>query len=467
MSSHNKKQERNSAIAEEVASSESDYSDTESEYSNNDVSSRSSGDYSDSDSEQSERVTKKKSKSTKKTSKKDSKIDISDDGKPAPLVQCESFEEMGLKDGLLRGIYAYGFTEPSTIQKKAINVITSGRCVIAQSQSGTGKTGTFAISTLEIVDTSKNYCQGLILTHTREMAIQNHRVIKSLSQYIKPEPKICCCYGGSSVEDNIKTIKKGTHIVVGTPGRVYDMISRKVLDISKVKIFVLDEADSLLDELFRKSIFEIAQHLNMKLMQMAIFSATLPADVIELADKIMSQKKQKPVKILVKSEELTLEGIKQYKVCLKDERDKFETLLELYSIETITQCMIYCNTIHKATWLSRKLTENDHTVSLIHGKCSQQERNEIMENFKTGNTRVLITTDLLARGIDVQQVSLVINYDLPSDRENYIHRIGRTGRFGRKGKAINLIVPSDISNLEDIEKYYNTQVEKYSFKPTC
>ncbi len=366
----------------------------------------------------------------------------------------ESFDDMALNDNLLRGIYAYGFERPSSIQQRAIKPIMDGRDVIAQGQSGTGKTGTFTIGVLQRIDPTIKLCQAIILAPTRELAIQIQTVAKALAEYMNI--KILACVGGTVVRDDILALREGIHLVIGTPGRVYDLISRNELRTSSIRTFVLDEADQMLDRGFKDQIYEIFKISLRHDTQVAIFSATMPVDALEITRKFMRD----PAIILVKKEELTLRGIKQFYIDLKEEKWKLDTLTDLYDSFTITQAIIYCNTRRKVDWLTQNMTERGLPVSATHGEMDAKEREEIMHRFRTGSTRLLITTDLLARGIDVQQVSLVINYDLPTNRENYIHRIGRSGRFGRKGVAINFVTESDSKYIKDIETFYHTEISE-------
>ena len=288
---------------------------------------------------------------------------------------------------------------------------------------------------------------------TRELAQQIQKVLDALGDYQKVTSH--ACVGGTAVREDIRILREGVQIVVGTPGRVFDMINRGALRLDKVKSFVLDEADEMLSRGFKDQIYDVFQHLPTK-VQVCLFSATMPTEILALTSKFMRD----PIRILVKRDELTLEGIKQFYVAVDREEWKLDTLCDLYETLTITQAIIYCNTRRKVDWLTDKMGQRDFTVSAMHGDMTQQERELIMKEFRSGSSRVLITTDLLARGIDVQQVSLVINYDLPSNRENYIHRIGRSGRFGRKGVAINFVTQEDVRTLREIEQFYNTQVEE-------
>jgi len=365
----------------------------------------------------------------------------------------DNFDDMKLREALLRGIYAYGFEKPSTIQQRAILPCIKSLDVIAQAQSGTGKTATFAIAILQQIDTALRDCQALILAPTRELAQQIQKVVLALGDYMNAQCH--ACIGGTNVREDMRKLEMGVHIVVGTPGRVYDMINRRALKIDSIKMFILDEADEMLSRGFKDQIYDVFRCLNPNI-QVVLLSATMPADVLDVTKRFMRE----PIRILVKKEELTLEGIKQFYVMVEKEEWKLDTLCDLYETLAITQAVIFCNTRRKVDWLTERMHERDFTVSCMHGDMDQKERDIVMREFRTGSSRVLITTDLLARGIDVQQVSLVINYDLPTNRENYIHRIGRGGRFGRKGVAINFVTEDDKRTLKDIEQFYNTQVEE-------
>ncbi|GFE55085.1 eukaryotic initiation factor 4A [Babesia ovis] len=365
----------------------------------------------------------------------------------------DSFEALKLNEDLLRGIYSYGFERPSAIQQRGIKPIIENHDTIGQAQSGTGKTATFSIAALQLIDYSVVSCQVLILAPTRELAQQIQKVVLALGDYLKVQCH--ACVGGTIVRDDVHKLKAGVHMVVGTPGRVYDMIDKKALLTNKIKLFILDEADEMLSRGFKGQIHEVFRRMPSD-VQVALFSATMPNEILELTTKFM----RSPKRILVKKDELTLEGIKQFYVMIDKEEYKFDTLCDLYESVTITQAIIYCNTRRKVDMLTGKMQERDFTVSSMHGDMSQNERDLIMREFRSGSTRVLITTDLLARGIDVQQVSLVINYDLPMSPDNYIHRIGRSGRFGRKGVAINFLTPMDVECMKNIENYYNTQIEE-------
>jgi len=365
----------------------------------------------------------------------------------------DNFDNMNLLEDLLRGVYAYGFEKPSAIQQRAIMPLVKGVDIIAQAQSGTGKTATFTVGILQRLDFSVPDCQALVLAPTRELAQQIQKVVIALGDYLNA--KCHACIGGTRVSDDITKLRNGVHIVVGTPGRVLDMLCRNVLRADRIKMFILDEADEMLSRGFKDQIHDIFQALPNR-TQVGLFSATMPPEALEITQRFMNN----PVRILVKRDELTLEGIKQFYIAVDREEWKLDTLCDLYDTLNITQAVIFCNTRRKVDYLTDKMRSRDHTVSSTHGDIGQQERDVILNEFRTGSSRVLITTDLLARGIDVQQVSLVINYDLPRNLENYIHRIGRSGRFGRKGVAINFVTHEDIRALRELEQFYNTQIEE-------
>jgi translation initiation factor 4A len=362
----------------------------------------------------------------------------------------ESFDKMNLKEAILRGIYAYGFEKPSMIQQNAIVPLVSGQDLIAQSQSGTGKTATFSIGILEQIDPTIRMCQALILAPTRELAIQINQVVQSLSIYTGYKSHVSI--GGTNIREDSRVLREGVHMVVGTPGRIYDMIHRGDLATHQIKIMVLDEADEMLSRGFKEQVVQLFRLIK---CQICLFSATLPADILEISQEFMKS----PIQILVKKEELTLEGIKQFYIATEEEW-KLNILLDLYETFAINQCILYCNTRRKVEWIKEEMTKRDFTVSCIHSDLTFIERQTILSDFRQGTTRVLISTDLLARGIDIQHISLVVNYDIPPQRENYIHRIGRSGRFGRKGVAINLITKEDIPFMRDLEKFYHTQIEE-------
>jgi translation initiation factor 4A len=364
---------------------------------------------------------------------------------------CNKFENMNLKKSLLRGLFAFGFEKPSNIQALGILPIIKGGDIIAQSQSGTGKTGTFVIATLQKIDESVYGVQTIIISPTRELAQQIADVCINIGQYTSI--KCVLCIGGTRIQECRRELERGPVIVIGTPGRIIDMIERRYLLTKCVKMLILDEADEMLSSSFAKEIKSIIEFIP-ESSQICLFSATMPREVLDITRKFMNN----PRVILVKQEELTLEGIKQYYVDAENEQWKFDVLCDIYGAISISQSIVYVNTINKAKWLMKKLKENKFTVSIMHSNMKPHEREFIMKEFRSGITRILISTDLLSRGIDIQQVSIVLNYDIPNNKECYIHRIGRSGRYGRKGVAINFTTRNDSWKIDELKKFYETDI---------
>ena len=333
----------------------------------------------------------------------------------------------------------------------------SGHDVIAQAQSGTGKTGAFAISTLEVIDEKVNCYQAILLSPTRELAIQSRDVIQSIGSSMK-NLKVKLTVGGgsmaSSESDDWRHKSKDNQsaeeqVIVGTPGRIFDMITRRIISTKHIKLLILDEADEMLSDGFRSQVHQIFTCLN-DTIQVVLFSATLPESVHEITSKFMRD----PVNILMKTEMVTLDGISQNYVAVNNDVEKFEVLKDLFEFISSQQCIVYCNSIKRVVDLYQAMTQEDYPVSCIHGGQTKDERLSSYKEFKSGSSRVLISTNVTSRGIDVQQVSTVINFDLPNDIHNYIHRIGRSGRWGRKGVGINLITRRDVKKLKEIEEAY-------------
>ena len=364
-----------------------------------------------------------------------------------------SFENLNINDELLRGIYAYGFEKPSSIQYKGIPKIVAGKDLIAQSQSGTGKTGSFTIGVLNKIDTSIKKTQYIVIAPTHELANQIYDVFINLSNYM--DVSIVKVIGKTNMQQSRAELQKDPQIVIATPGRLLDMINRKYLFTDSIKTLVLDEADEILSHGFMETIYNIIQTVP-KTNQICLYSATIPSEILELTDQFMNN----PDKILVKSDSLTLEGIQQFYIGLKQYKWKFDVLMDIYNTINVTQSIIYVNSKNVLSNLYDRLSNNDFPVSHIHGDMDRNEREKNLNDFKSGNTRVLLSTDLLSRGIDIQQLSLVINFDLPRSKETYIHRIGRSGRYGRKGVAINFVTDEDMTHMSDIEKFYNTEIKE-------
>jgi len=369
-------------------------------------------------------------------------------------MDTEKFDSLGLKKPLLRGIYSYGFEKPSAIQRKAIPELMTGKDIIAQAQSGTGKTGAFTIGALQRLDESVKAIQILIVSPTHELTRQTSEVVKNLSQYMD-NVTMSLCVGGTSVRECRDELEKNPSIVVGTPGRILDMIQRKSLYTTNIDMVIFDEADEILSKGFKDTIVQIIRFIK-KESQICLFSATMPQEIIDITEHFMTD----PKHLLVKKEELTLEGIKQYFINVKNNEWKFDTLYDIYESISVSHTIIYCNSKRRVDDLTSALQAKGFPVSSIHGEMTSEIRKDIMNRFRKGDSRILIATDLLARGIDVQQVSLVINFDIPNNMENYIHRIGRSGRFGRKGTSINFVTDYEAEKLLEIQKFYNTVVEE-------
>jgi translation initiation factor 4A len=367
--------------------------------------------------------------------------------------EIQSWDELEIDSNLLRGIFAYGFEKPSPIQQKAIKPIILGMDVIAQAQSGTGKTATFTIGALANLDITSASTQILVLSPTKELTIQTAKVFESLGNMLEGL-KIQSVYGGSIIEEGSSFSNKNIpHVICGCPGRVYDMMRRDKISSKKIKLIILDEADEMLSSGFKDQVYNIFQYLNSDI-QVVLVSATLPDSIHSIINKIM----RNPVKISVKREMLTLEGIKQYYIAIEDDRQKYTTLKDLFSYLSIAQCIIYCNSIKRVQDLYEAMKEDEFPVCRIHSGMDRIERENAFNDFRVGKSRVLISSNVTARGIDIQQVNIVINFDLPKCVNTYLHRIGRSGRWGRKGVGINFITRRDVSKMKEIENHYCTQI---------
>jgi superfamily II DNA/RNA helicase len=354
---------------------------------------------------------------------------------------------------LLRGIYAYGFDKPSIIQQKSILSIFDKKDIIAQAQSGTGKTGAFSVGVLQNIDTSVNKVQAVILVPTRELAKQIQDVVTSLGSFVKLL-KIQLLVGGTSTEQDVHALKNNTpHIIVGCPGRVHDMMRRQHIRGADINMIILDEADEMLSIGFKEQVYNIFNFLNSN-VQVGLFSATLPEELHTLSEKFL----RNPVKILVKSEQLTLEGIVQHMIALEDDSQKYSTLKDIYNMLAVTQSIIYCNSIKRVVDLNEAMLQDNFPVCCIHSGMEKHERDAAFSDFKCGKHRVLISSNVTARGIDVQNVGVVINFDVPKDVHTYLHRIGRSGRWGRKGIAINFVTRWDLKKIKEFEVYYQTTI---------
>ena len=368
-------------------------------------------------------------------------------------MSLENFDNLGINENVLRGIYSYGFEKPSAIQKKAIPIFLKGVDIIAQAQSGTGKTGAFVIGSLCNIDSSKKGVQLLIILPTHELVNQVYEVMNEIAKYLQLD--IVKLIGGTPIFNSVRELENNPQIVIGSPGRILDMIQRGNFKLHTLKMLILDEADEILSYGFKETIYNIIIKIP-KNTQICLFSATLPVEILELTNKFMNQ----PEQILVKNEELTLEGIQQFYISVNRNEWKYDIIVDLYDIINISQCIIYINNKSKINELYDRFIKEQFPVSYISSERSSNERKEILEDFRCGKIRILLSSDLLSRGIDIQELSLVINFDLPREKETYIHRIGRSGRYGRKGFAINLINSSEIDSIREIETFYNTQINE-------
>ena len=371
------------------------------------------------------------------------------------IYDISSWDELDIDSNIMRGIYAYGFEKPSPIQQKAIKPIILGKDIIAQAQSGTGKTATFTIGALSKVVLSDESTQVMILSPTRELCVQTSNVVMSIGSMMKGLI-VKTAFGGGSYEDrNSLSSRESAHIICGCPGRIYDMIRREQLNIKKLKLVIFDEADELLSDGFKEQVYSIFQYFHENI-QVGLFSATMPDHILKMTEKFM----RNPVKICVNADQLTLEGISQFFVALEDDRQKYATLKDIFSQLPVSQCIIYCNSVKRVADLFDAMTEDDFPVCCIHSSMDKFEREKSINDFRNGKSRVLISSNVTARGIDIQQVSIVVNFDVPKCVHTYLHRIGRGGRWGRKGVGINLITKRDVDKLKEIENHYSSPIKE-------
>jgi ATP-dependent RNA helicase DeaD len=365
-----------------------------------------------------------------------------------------TFQEMGISEPIKRAITDMGFEEASPIQEKAIPIALTGRDIIGQAQTGTGKTAAFSIPILEKVDTSKKFVQAIAIAPTRELAIQVSEEINRLSKYmgITSLP----IYGGQSIDRQMKALKKGPHIITGTPGRLLDHIKRKTLKLDRVLMVVLDEADEMLDMGFLEDIERILKETPEE-KQTLLFSATMPKQIQNLAERFMSD----PELVKIKAKEVTSPTVKQiyYEV---NERDKFEVLCRLLDVDNPDLAVIFGRTKRRVDELSDALNKRGYLADGLHGDLNQRQRDVVMNKFREGNIDILVATDVAARGIDVSGVTHVYNFDIPQDPESYVHRIGRTGRAGKTGIAITFATPRETGQIRSIEKASKGNIQRKS-----
>ncbi|KAL6745797.1 DEAD-box RNA helicase, ATP-dependent, cytoplasmic [Haematococcus lacustris] len=360
------------------------------------------------------------------------------------------FEDYFLKRQLLMGIFEKGFEKPSPIQEESIPIALAGRDVLARAKNGTGKTAAFSIPMLERVDTSKNEIQAMVLVPTRELALQTAQVCKELGKYLEVEVMVTT--GGTSLKDDIMRLYQTIHIVVATPGRILDLASKGIAKLNKCKVLIMDEADKLLSFEFQPIIEQLINFLPEE-RQIMLYSATFPVTVKDFKEKFL----KKPY-IINLMDELTLKGLSQY-YAFVEEKQKVHCLNTLFSKLRINQSIIFCNSVNRVELLAKKITELGYSCFYIHAKMLQSHRNRVFHDFRNGLCRNLVSSDLFTRGIDIQSVNVVINFDFPKNAETYLHRVGRSGRFGHLGLAVNLITYEDRLNLYRIEQELGTEIK--------
>lgn len=359
------------------------------------------------------------------------------------------FEDYFLKRELLMGIYEKGFERPSPIQEESIPVALAGKDILARAKNGTGKTAAFVIPLLEKINTRRNIIQGLILVPTRELALQTSSIVKQLGKHINVQCMVST--GGTSLRDDILRLNNPVHVLVGTPGRILDLSNKKVCNLGGCFMFIMDEADKLLSPEFQPIIEELIEFLP-KERQILLYSATFPVTVKGFKDKYLSNAHE--INLM---DELTLKGVTQY-YAFVEEKQKLHCLNTLFSKLQINQAIIFCNSVTRVELLAKKITELGSSCFYIHARMLQSHRNRVFHDFRNGACRCLVSSDLITRGIDIQSVNVVINFDFPKYSETYLHRIGRSGRFGHLGLAINLITYEDRYNLYRIEKELATEI---------
>ncbi len=364
-----------------------------------------------------------------------------------------SYKDAGLDDRILRAVSELGYEIMTPIQKEAIPVMMEGKDLIGQAQTGTGKTAAFGIPIVQRVDASVEETQALILCPTRELAIQAAEEIRKYARYYSGI-RVLPIYGGQDISKQIRSLRGNAQIVVGTPGRIMDHLRRHTIKLTSLKIMVLDEADEMLDMGFREDIETILSDIPNE-HQTALFSATMPKPILQITKEFQ---KEDAVFVKIPAKELTIPLVRQYyyEIPKGMKTDAVSRLLDYYNPR---RALIFTNTKRMADELSELLTGRGYFADTLHGDLSQQQRDHVMSGFRNGGTEILIATDVAARGLDVDDVEAVINYDVPEDIEYYVHRIGRTGRAGRKGRAFTLVVGREIYKIRDIEKFCHTRIE--------
>ncbi|XP_046854118.1 DEAD-box ATP-dependent RNA helicase 8-like [Xenia sp. Carnegie-2017] len=361
------------------------------------------------------------------------------------------FEDYCLKRELLMGIFEKGFEKPSPIQEESIPIALAGRDVLARAKNGTGKTAAYLIPVLEKVDVGKNVIQALILVPTRELALQTSQICKELGKHLTGL-QVMVTTGGTSLKDDIMRLYNPVHVIIATPGRICDLIKKELAKTKDCQMIVMDEADKLLSMDFKGVLEQIFEHMPSS-KQILLFSATFPVTVKEFKEKYL----EKPYEINL-MDELTLKGITQY-YAFVEEKQKVHCLNTLFSKLQINQSIIFCNSVQRVELLARRITDLGYSCFYIHSKMPQPHRNRVFHDFRKGECRNLVCSDLFTRGIDIQSVNVVINFDFPKLSETYLHRIGRSGRYGHLGLAVNLITYEDRFDLFRIEQQLNTDIK--------
>ncbi len=361
------------------------------------------------------------------------------------------FREFNISEEIQRGIDDLGFEEATPIQAQAIPYIMEGRDIIGQAQTGTGKTCAFGIPAIEMLDPSEEGVQTLILCPTRELAIQSSEELKSLTKY-KTGIRILPIYGGQPIDRQIRALRNRPQIIIGTPGRVMDHMRRRTLKFTSLKMVILDEADEMLNMGFREDIDTILKEAPEE-RQTVLFSATMPREIMDLTRKYQKD----PVHIKISHKELTVPSIEQYYIMVSSSA-KPELLSRLIDANDIKLALVFCNTKKRVDDLATEMQSRGYSAEALHGDMRQEQRDKVMSRFRNGQFDILIATDVAARGIDVDDVEAVFNYDLPGDDEYYVHRIGRTGRAGKTGKAYSFVAGREINQLKDIQRFTKSRI---------
>jgi len=360
------------------------------------------------------------------------------------------FEDLHLFRNLLMGIFEMGFERPSPVQEETIPFALLGRHILARAKNGTGKTAAYAIPLLEMVNADVQYTQAVVCVPTRELALQTSSVLKGLGKHLNLS--IVVTTGGTDLKEDILRLMKTVHVIVATPGRLLDLVNRRLARLNHLKIFVLDEADKLLSEEFEPLVDRLLQYTPDN-RQICLYSATFPVSVVNFRDKW--QKDPYEVNLM---EELTLKGVSQF-YAFVDEKQKVQCLRTLFQKLDINQAIIFCNSVSRVELLAKKITQFGSSCFYIHARMEQNDRNRVFHDFREGACRNLVSSDLFTRGIDIQSVNVVINFDMPSKSETYLHRIGRSGRFGHRGIAVNFITMQDRFDMYKIEQELGTEIK--------